>query len=139
MKIKECFDIFDTDKSGSVSIEELVTTIKALGLEQEAEKIFNIVTANTKVEELTFELWLEVFGFGGSEGEQTWQQVYDLFDARGTGCFNTEDFARCCESVGEIFTDSEYEKMIEYADRDQDGGINFTEFMDVLTREYPKI
>ena len=32
MKLKECFDIFDYDKSGNVSAEELVTAIKALGL-----------------------------------------------------------------------------------------------------------
>jgi Ca2+-binding EF-hand superfamily protein len=31
-RLKECFDIFDYDKSGNVSIEELATAIKALGL-----------------------------------------------------------------------------------------------------------
>ena len=31
-KLKECFDIFDYDKSGSVSGEELISAIRALGL-----------------------------------------------------------------------------------------------------------
>jgi Ca2+-binding EF-hand superfamily protein len=32
LKLKECFDIFDYDKSGSVSPEELTNSIRALGL-----------------------------------------------------------------------------------------------------------
>ena len=138
--LKECFDLFDTDKSGMVSIEELTTTIRALGLENEAEKVLNIVTAQTKYEEITFELFLEIFGFGSNDMDgDNMRSIYDLFDIRGTGCFNTEDFAKTCESVGERFTDAEYEHMIEYADRDRDGGIVFEEFVDIVTREYPKV
>ena len=29
--------------------------------------------------------------------------------------------------------------MIDYADKDRDGGINYDEFLNVLTKEYPKI
>jgi len=29
--------------------------------------------------------------------------------------------------------------MIDYADKDRDGGINFDEFVNVVTKEYPKI
>lgn len=138
--LKQCFDLFDTDHSGLVSIEELTTTIKALGLEDEAEKVMNIVTAQTKYEEITFELFLEIFGFGSNDVDGgDLRAVFELFDARGTGCFNTADFAACCESVGERFTDAEYEHMIEYADRDRDGGITFEEFTDIVTREYPKV
>jgi len=46
-KLKECFDIFDYDKSGNVSTEELSTAIKALGLEKEAGKILNIVASQS--------------------------------------------------------------------------------------------
>ena len=86
----------------------------------------NIVTAQTKFEEITFELFLEIFGFGSNDVDGSdLSSVYGLFDTRNTGCFNTADFAATCESVGERFTDAEYEHMIEYADRDRDGGITF--------------
>ena len=138
--LKQCFDLFDSDKSGLVSIEELTTTIKALGLENEAEKVLNIVTAQTNIEEITFDLFLEIFGFGSNDMDgSNLQQVYEIFDRRGSGCFNTEDFAKTCEEVGERFTDAEYEHMIEYADRDRDGGITYEEFCDIVTREYPKV
>lgn len=34
---------------------------------------------------------------------------------------------------------SEIEQMIEYADKDKDGKINFEEFVAVLTKEYPTV
>lgn len=47
-KLKECFDIFDYDKSGNVSAEELVTAIRALGLEKDAGKILQIVQTQSE-------------------------------------------------------------------------------------------
>jgi Ca2+-binding EF-hand superfamily protein len=29
--------------------------------------------------------------------------------------------------------------MIDYADKDRDGGINFEEFVQTVTKEYPKV
>jgi hypothetical protein len=29
--------------------------------------------------------------------------------------------------------------MIDYADKDRDGGINYDEFVNVITKEYPKV
>jgi centrin-1 len=40
--------------------------------------------------------------------------------------------------VGERFSQAEIEQMIEYADKDRDGRINFKEFFDVVTKEYPQ-
>ena len=54
MRLKECFDIFDYDKSGNVSTEELSTAIKALGLEKEAGKILQIVHAQSSEVEMDF-------------------------------------------------------------------------------------
>ena len=41
-KLKEVFDVFDYDGSGNISIEELVNTIKALKLEDQASQILGI-------------------------------------------------------------------------------------------------
>lgn len=45
--MKECFDIFDYDGSGNISAEELINTIRALGIEAQAEQIINIVQASS--------------------------------------------------------------------------------------------
>lgn len=64
-RLKECFDIFDYDKSGNVSTEELSTAIKALGLEKEAGKILQIVHSQSSEVEMDFETFLKIFGFSG--------------------------------------------------------------------------
>ena len=65
VKLKECFDIFDYDGSGNISAEELVNTIRALGLESQAAQIINIVQASSHAEEMNFAAFLEIFGFSG--------------------------------------------------------------------------
>lgn len=42
-KMKEVFDIFDYDHSGQISIDELINTVKALNMENEAKNILSIV------------------------------------------------------------------------------------------------
>jgi Ca2+-binding EF-hand superfamily protein len=67
------------------------------------------------------------------------QQLFEVFDRNSQGSFGVEEFAEICESVGERFSQAEIEQMIEYADKDRDGRINFQEFYDVVTKEYPQI
>ena len=50
---------------------------------------------------------------------------FEIFDKQGVGSFGVEEFAEVCESVGERFSPAEIEQMIEYADKDKDGRINF--------------
>lgn len=61
-KLKEVFDLFDYDHSGQISIEEILSTIKALGLETESKNIVAIVQSGTTAEELDFKTFLDIFG-----------------------------------------------------------------------------
>lgn len=138
-KLKEVFDLFDYDHSGQVSIEEIHDVIKTLGLENEARNIISIIQSSTTAEELDFRAFLEIFGQSENQTETTLQQLYEVFDPNGTNCFGPEDFERVCDMVGERFTPQEVDQMIDYADKDRDGGINFEEFVATIKREYPKV
>lgn len=88
MRLKECFDIFDYDKSGNVSTEELATAIRALGLEKEAGKILHIVQAQSSDTEMDFETFLQIFGFNGdTQSESSLQQLFEVFDKNNLGSF----------------------------------------------------
>lgn len=88
IKLKECFDVFDYDKSGSVSPDELVTAIKALGLEKDAAKILHIVSTQSESEELDFPTFLSVFGFSAeTNSEKSLKQLFEVFDKNGEGKF----------------------------------------------------
>ena len=138
-KLKEVFDVFDYDGSGQISMEELINTIKALGIEDQAGQIINIVNGAGVTGDFDFGTFLEIFGFG-SDGasEGSLQSVFEVFDSAGHGSFGPEEFERVAVSVGESLTPADVDQMIEYADKDRDGAINFQEFCDVVTKVYPK-
>ena len=139
-KMKDCFDLFDYDHSGNVSPDELINTIRALGLDDQAKQILTIVTNHTQAEEIDFPAFLEIFGFSGDgQSESSLQQLFEVFDEKGTGVFYPEDFERVAASVGESFSAAEVDQMIDYADKDRDGGISYEEFVTVVTREFPKV
>ena len=81
LKLKEVFDVFDYDGSGNISSDELINTIRALGLEDQATQIINIVHNSGFEGEMDFGAFLDIFGFGSDlANEGTIQGVFDIFD-----------------------------------------------------------
>ena len=139
-KLKEVFDVFDYDGSGNVSTEELINTIRALNLEAQAAQILAIVNNAGHQGDIDFAAFLDIFGFGGdSNNETTLQTVFEAFDTTGSGAFGPEEFEKVAASVGEHFSSSEVDQMIDYADKDRDGAINYEEFVKIVTQVYPKV
>ena len=139
-KLKEVFDVFDYDGSGNISIEELVNTIRALKLEDQASQILSIVNAAGVTGEFDFGTFIDIFGFGSDTGsEGSLQTVFEAFDTTGSGAFGPEEFEKVAASVGEHFSSAEVDQMIEFADKDRDGVINYEEFVATVTKVYPKV
>jgi Ca2+-binding EF-hand superfamily protein len=139
-KLKEVFDVFDYDGSGAISVDELVNTITALNLQSQAHQVLAIVSASGHVGDIDFAAFLEIFGFGSdTANEATLQSVFDAFDSTGSGSFGAEEFEKVAAGVGEHFSAAEVDQIIEYADKDRDGAINFDEFVSVVTTVYPKV
>lgn len=87
-KLKEVFDVFDYDGSGQISIEELINTIKALKLDDQASQILAIVNAAGVTGDFDFATFLTIFGFGGdSASETSLQSIFEAFDQTGSGAF----------------------------------------------------
>ena len=61
-ELKRVFDVFDSDLSGTISTEEMLTTIQALGME---DKMAGIMSKFDKVDvdKLDFDAFLGAFGF----------------------------------------------------------------------------
>lgn len=139
-KLKEVFDVFDYDGSGNVSTEELVNTIRALNMEAQAGQILAIVNSAGHTGDIDFAAFLGIFGFGSdSTSESSIQSIFEAFDLSGTGSFGPEEFEKVAASVGEHFSSAEVDQMIDFADKDRDGVISFEEFVNVVTKVYPKV
>lgn len=136
-RLKECFDVFDYDGSGSISSEELLTTVKALGMESQASLLLSIISSSGHTGDMDFASFLEVFGFSGDgTSELTLESIFGEFDKEGKGTFGPEDFDRVAKEVGEHFSITEVEEMIDYADKNRDEVIDYEEFLEVVNKDY---
>ena len=86
----------------------------------------HIVSVQSQEEEMDFETFLNIFGFNSeSNSESSLQQLFEIFDKNNVGSFGVEEFMEVCENVGERFSVSEIEQMIDFADKDRDSRISY--------------
>jgi len=67
LKVKAIFDIFDEDKSGTISTEELRNSINSLGVQEYIDKVDVLITNLDKNKDnvIDFEEFLEIFTAAG--------------------------------------------------------------------------
>lgn len=65
---------------------------------------------------------------------ETAVRAFDLFDKQKRGQFNYETFKKIARSSGEEWNEEELYEMFVIADKNSDGVIDRTEFMEVLER-----
>jgi Ca2+-binding EF-hand superfamily protein len=56
------------------------------------------------------------------------RQVFDLFDADGSGGIDSKEFHELLYSTGELLTDEQVEQCLAVLDKDHNGSISFEEF-----------
>lgn len=62
-------------------------------------------------------------------------KVFNLFDDDQSGKITLRNLKRVAKELGETMSDTELMEMIERADTDQDGEINFEEFYAIMTKK----
>merc|ERR1712066_396055 len=83
-EVKDAFDLFDTDSSGAVSVQELVDAMQSLGLDQKNEAVFNMIKEidTDGSGELEFQEFLEMMTARLSDKTPRTEieRVFKLFD-----------------------------------------------------------
>jgi centrin-1 len=139
-KMKDCFDLFDRDGSGSMSVDELVSGLMALGIQDEALKIVTLVqsiSAKRGLSEIDFENFITMFCVSNESQEARFTQMFKLFDKDSKGFVELADFKRVTAELKERYTEPEIELMMAHADKDKDGRLTYDEFEGIL-RKYLK-
>ena len=139
IQMKECFDIFDSDKSGYIDLAELRLAIQNLGMESNAQKITQILDDydSNKDSQVSFPEFLEILGFYKKDlkDEENIKQLFKAFDS-GNGMVSVDDFRRVAQEIGERYSEEELKDMVEYSDIDKDGFLNYQEFKAVLQKDF---
>jgi centrin-1 len=137
-EIKEAFDLFDTDGSGSIDAKELKVAMRALGFEPKKEEIRKMVQDADKegTGKIDFAEFLEMMTAKMAERDplEEIKKAFRLFDSEERGKISFKDLKKVAKELGENMTDEELQEMIDEADRDGDGEINEEEFIRVMKK-----
>merc|ERR1711953_953155 len=97
-EVKDAFDLFDTDSSGAVSVQELVDAMQSLGLDQKNEAVFNMIKEidTDGSGELEFQEFLEMMTARLSDKTPRTEieRVFKLFDDDRTGEISLDNLKR---------------------------------------------
>lgn len=64
--------------------------------------------------------------------EQEALEAFQVFDRGNTGRISIQDLSTVMKNLGEELTLEEIEELMNFADKDKDGFINFSEFKDMM-------
>jgi len=137
-EIKEAFDLFDTDGSGSIDAKELKVAMRALGFEPKKEEIRKMISDidTDGSGTIDFNEFLEMMTTKMSEKDSKEEilKAFRLFDDDETGKITFRNLKRVAKELGENMTDEELQEMIDEADRDGDGEISEEEFLRIMKK-----
>ncbi|EGR31165.1 hypothetical protein IMG5_116360, partial [Ichthyophthirius multifiliis] len=141
--IKEAFDLFDVDGSGTIDIKELNVALRALGFEPKKEEIKNLVQnlnsgeqkdkdSNTNTIDYTeflqimtakMVIYLKNYQIiqkkikNEKESQEEIERAFNLFDMDKTGLISFESLKKIAIELGETMTDDELKLMILEANK----------------------
>ncbi|KAL6222579.1 hypothetical protein ACLB2K_005971 [Fragaria x ananassa] len=137
-EIKEAFELFDTDGSGTIDAKELNVAMRALGFEMTEEQINQMIADVDKdgsgaidFDEFAHMMTAKI---GERDTKEELMKAFHVLDQDNNGKISTADIKKIAKELGETFTDREIQEMVEEADRDRDGEVSADEFMRMMKR-----
>ena len=138
-EIKEAFDLFDTDGSGSIDPKELRAAMQSLGFEAKNQTIYQMITDldKNKSGSIDFEEFLDMMTARMSDRDtrEDINKVFRLFDDDGTGTITIRNLRRVARELGETMTDEELQEMIDRADSNGDAAVTPDDFYNIMTKK----
>lgn len=137
-EIREAFDLFDTDGSGSIDAKELKVAMRALGFEPKKEEIRKMIadidkdgSGNIDFDEFLSMMTLKM---GDRDSNAEMEKAFRLFDDDETGRITFRNLKRVAKELGEDMTDEELQEMIDEADREGTGEVSLDDFKRIMKK-----
>lgn len=137
-EIREAFDLFDTDGSGSIDAKELKVAMRALGFEPKKEEIRKMISdidkdgsGNIDFDEFLSMMTLKM---GDRDSSVEMEKAFRLFDDDETGRISFRNLKRVAKELGEDMADEELQEMIDEADREGTGEVSLDDFKRIMKK-----
>jgi Ca2+-binding EF-hand superfamily protein len=141
-EIKELFDQFDTDGNGTISVQELRTALGGIGL-NDNQTINQIWTEVDKDKSGYIDLDEFITMLVGpnqdTDSREDIRKVYNMFlgedGNRVNGKIQFQHLTGIARELNEQMSDEELWDLLQKADNDRDGAVDFEEFYQIMTRK----
>lgn len=138
-EVKDAFDLFDTDSSGAVSVQELIDAMVSLGIDQKNEAVFTMIKEidTDGSGELEFQEFLDMMTarLTDKTPRSEIEKVFKLFDNDRTGEISLDNLKRVASELGEDVSNDELLEMVQRNDVDKDGAWTMDDFYAVMTKK----
>jgi len=132
---KEAFDMFDKDKGGTISVNEIVKIMKNFGYpltKAEAKQMISEIDDNGDGE-IDFEEFVTLMEKQISYVEETDDELvlraFKFFDKNHDGKFTNQEFKYLLTQMGDRFTKEELDELFEECNLNPDGELDFQDFI----------
>eukprot|EP00879_Flechtneria_rotunda_P004918 GHRR01005192.1.p1 GENE.GHRR01005192.1~~GHRR01005192.1.p1 ORF type:complete len:149 (+),score=35.55 GHRR01005192.1:82-528(+) len=133
---KEAFALFDRDNDGCITTSELGTVIRALGkspTEADVRSLIKEIDPDGKgLINLQEFLGVMARDIRSYDSENDIRNAWKVFDKDQRGVIEAKELRHVLSNIGEKLSGSELDDMIKEADPDNDGLIQYEEFVRVL-------
>ncbi|KAI6078827.1 Calmodulin, striated muscle [Aix galericulata] len=141
-EFKEAFSLFDRDGDGCITTKELGTVMRSLGqnpTEAELQDMVGEVDADGSGT-VDFPEFLSLMArkMRDSDSEEEIREAFRVFDKDGNGYISAAELRHVMTNLGEKLTDEEVDEMIKEADCNNDGQVNYEEFVRMMTEKEPR-
>merc|ERR1712038_829749 len=135
-ELKEAFDEFDKDGSGSISSAELLHVMRALGENPTEDDVLNLMLEADLDGSGTIEFpeFLELMKqkFGEMDIEDDMRDAFNMFDRDKDGFVDIKELIKVASTMGFSLDIEDLRICLNEVDEDGDGKLNYQEFSKML-------
>jgi len=133
---KEVFNLFDKDRDGRLSVDEVSKVFKTLGVaagDDSVKRMIERVDAN-KSGAVEFGEFVIVMQHQPKTPREDARLLaaFKIYDINNDGYITKQELQTVMEQCGEKLSDKEAQTMIDQADTDHDGRVNYREFINMM-------